>query len=353
MSKLKAAVIGVGQMGKNHARVYSQLPQVDLIAIADKDLNTANKVGKQWNAKPYSDHLELLRNEQPDIVSVAVPTHLHYSMATAVIAHNCPLLLEKPIADDENQAKEIILQAEQKNIQLMIGHIERFNPAVHALRQSLLAGELGQIYYLEAHRAGPSPVKPMKSGVTLDLAVHDIDIIQYITKCNIKRISATASNIKNKHYEDWIHGTLFLSQNIIATIHCDWITPIKRRELSVIGAKGTLTINYLSQDLTFHKDDIRADGGIRRDSVQHAIKKKEPLLVEIESFISIVKENKTPSISGKDGLNALIAAKGILRSAQNRRTVTIPPSYKHQPDPRSLHPKKLAANHVPHLLNPV
>lgn len=348
MQKLKAAVIGVGQMGHNHARIYSQIPQVELVAIADRDIKTALKVSKQYNTKPYSNVLELLRQERPDVVSVAVPTHLHYAVATEVISHGCHLLLEKPITDHEDQAQKIIDQAQKNHVQLMVGHVERFNPAVQALREQLKNKKLGTIYYLEARRSGPGPNKPMHCGVTLDIAVHDLDIFPYITGRRIEYVSAATSKIINKTYEDWMHSTLFLSQGIMATLHCDWLTPNKKRRLSVTGSAGTFVVNYISQDLVFYKDKIGRDGDIKRYSIHHAIKKKEPLLVEIETFIKSIQEKKKSPVTGEDGLAALKAARLILYSAQQNKKIAVP---KLQTAIRPVSPAHLtsANTHIKHV----
>jgi predicted dehydrogenase len=324
MQRLKAAVIGAGQMGSNHARVYTQMPNINLVAITDQNHKTALKASKQYNTKPYTNSLEMLRQEQPDLVSVAVPTHLHYHVATEVLAHKCHLLLEKPIADREDQARKIIDLAQKNHVQLMIGHVERFNPAVQALRVQLKNKKLGNIYYLEARRSGPGPNKPMRCGVTLDIAVHDLDIFPYITGCRIEQVNAATSKILNKQHEDWMHSMLFLNQGIMATLHCDWLTPIKRRKLAVVGSIGTFVVNYISQSLIFYKDKIGRDGTIKRHSIQHAIKRREPLLIEIETFINSIQKHDPSPVSGEDGLIALKAANSILHSAQQNKKVTVP-----------------------------
>lgn len=323
MSKVKVAVIGVGQMGNNHARVYSQMPQVDLVAIADSNNEIAVKASKQWNTKSYKTSLDLLRNEKPDIVSLAVPTHLHYRIAKEVISHKCHLLLEKPISDNELDARKIISYAKKNKVHLMIGHIERFNPAIQALQKQLCNKELGKLYYLEALRSGPAPIQFMNCGVTLDIAVHDLDIFQFVTGNIIEYVNATTSKIINEEHEDWMHGTLFFDKNLMATIHCDWLSPIKRRQLSVFGAAGTFMVDYIAQSLVFHKDDVGSDGSIRRTSIQHAIKRREPLVIEIETFIKSILNHKKSPVSGEDGLVALEIANRILFSAKRGKTIAV------------------------------
>lgn len=334
MSKpTKAAVIGVGQMGKNHARIYSELPGVELVAIADANQQIAQQISLQYNTKAYQNSEDLLKNEQPDIVSIAVPTTLHHTVAAQAIGHSCHVLIEKPITSNEAKAQDLIDRAKSAGVKLMIGHLERFNPAIRELRKRLLRNELGQIYYLETHRLGPPPAQQISTGVTLDIAVHDLDLIQFVTGRNIEQINASVRHFQHNEHEDWMHSTLTTNGNITASVNCSWLSPVKVRELSVVGAKGLFHVNLLTQDLSHSEVRMQPQQGWEMLSVlqghaegqltKFSLDKQEPLRAEIESFIDSIRENTKTPIPGEDGLNIIRIANAILRSAAEETTVTL------------------------------
>ena len=167
-------------MGRNHARVYFNNDAVRLVAVADSSQEQAEKVAQHFHAKAYLDYREMLMGEDIDAVSIAVPTGLHKTVALAALQQGKHVLLEKPIALTEEEAQEIIQTTEQKNLKLMVGHIERFNPAVVELKNRLQQGELGEIYKIDVQRIGPFPSRITDVGVIIDLSVHDLDIISYL-----------------------------------------------------------------------------------------------------------------------------------------------------------------------------
>ena len=187
---LRVAVIGVGAMGRNHARVYAEMPEVELVGIADADLATAQAVARRYGTQAYSDHIRLLDELRPDAVTVAVPTVEHLHVALECIEHGVHLLVEKPIAFTVEEGRQIIAAAEQAGVKLMVGHVERFNPAVLALKQHLAAGKLGRVFQIEAHREGPFPSRVQDVGVVIDLAVHDLDVMRYVSGCEVVRVYA-------------------------------------------------------------------------------------------------------------------------------------------------------------------
>ncbi len=333
METLKAAVIGAGAMGANHVRLYSQLLEVELVGVADISKTLANEVGARYRCNSYKKYLDLLDNEKPDIITIAVPTQAHTKVAIDCLEAGVATLVEKPIADTVENAKKIMETSNLSGIPLMIGHIERFNPAVSELKKRLKKKCLGRIFSMNATRVGPFPHRIRDVGVVIDLAVHDIDIMRYVSNAEVKRVFAeTEKNIHTK-CEDILSGILKFDSGAVGNLDINWLTPEKIRELKVIGEKGMFVVKYITQELMFY-ENLKANGdrynyqdilmGVAEgDITQIRIKKREPLRLELEAFIESVKKGKTPPVSGKDGLKALEIALAISDSAQKNKVMII------------------------------
>ena len=333
MMPLKAAVIGVGAMGRNHARVYADLPQVELVAVADVNPQVANEVARRYGGRAYSDYERLLDQERPDVVSLAVPTVDHCAMALEILRRGIHLLIEKPLAYTLDEGRQIIAAAQAQGICLMVGHIERFNPAIIALREHLSAETAGRVFQIDARRQGPFPARVRDVGVVIDLAVHDVDIMRYITGSEVVRVySETERRIHSSH-EDLLTATLRLSDGIIGTLTTNWLTPTKIRELYVTGERGMFRVDYLTQDLYFY-ENATADGadwetlrvlrGVSEGRmIRYAIAKREPLRGELESFVAAVAQGGPPPVSGQDGLKAIELAQALVTSGLEHRVVSL------------------------------
>jgi predicted dehydrogenase len=331
--KLRTAVIGVGSMGKNHARVYWELPNVDLVGVADFDQDTADAIAHKYGTKAYYSYQELLDEAQPDAVTLAVPTVYHRDIALDIIARGIPLLIEKPIAFTVEEGQSIIDAAKKANVKLMIGHIERFNPAILALKQHISEGELGRIIQMDAHRQGPFPARIADVGVVVDLAVHDLDVMRFVSQKEIIRVYAETEKRIHSKYEDLMTSLVRFSDGIIGTLVINWLTPTKIREFIVTGERGLYRCDYLTQDLYFYEnpvssgsewDNLRVLRGVREGQmIRHIISKKEPLRSEQEAFIDAVENDKPVPISGEDGLKALELAKTIVQSGTEHRIITL------------------------------
>jgi predicted dehydrogenase len=328
----KVAVIGVGSMGRNHARIYWELPNVDLVGIADENSATAEFIAKRYNTRAYSDYRQLLDEQHPEAVTVSVPTIYHLDVAMEVIRRGIHLLIEKPIARTIDEGQEIITAARQAGVQLMIGHIERFNPAVIALKKHLSQGELGRVFQIDTHRHGPFPARINDVGVVIDLAVHDLDIIRYITQAEIVRLFAETEKRIHSAHEDLFTGLVRLSDSTIGTLSINWLTPTKIRELFVTGERGMFKVDYLTQDLYFYEnsiakgsewDTLRVMRGVSEGRmVRDVVEKKEPLRSEQESFLSAVAGKAQVSVSGADGLRALELAQAVIISGLEHRVIS-------------------------------
>lgn len=323
--RIKAAVIGVGTMGKNHARVYNDMEDVELVAVADVNAIAAEKVARRFKVLAYVDYRQMLVMEKPDLVSVAVPTKFHHKVAIDVIEADVHLLLEKPIASTVEEAKDIIGRAEKKGIKLTIGHIERFNPAVNGLKERLDDGKLGRIFQIHARRLGPFPARVRDVGVVVDLAAHDVDVMRYVTGAEVRRVYAETQREIHTDHEDSLSGLLCFDNDIIGVLDINWLTPTKVRELSVTGEQGMFLVNYLTQDLYFYENGYIGGAwenlGVLRgvgegNVIKFHIERREPLLVELESFVEAVADDRVPAVSGEDGLIALALTQKIVESGR-------------------------------------
>ena len=328
---INVAVIGVGAMGRNHARVYSGMPDAQLVGVADTDLHIAESVSRRYGGCPYDNYEKLLDEQRPNAVSVAVPTINHYEVAKSVIQRGIHLVIEKPIAASLEEGREIIDAAETAEIKLMIGHIERFNPAVIALKMHLSKEELGRVFQIHAQRQGPFPTRIQNVGVVIDLAVHDLDVMRYISGSEIVRVYAETERRIHSRYEDLLDGLVRLDDGTVGVLTINWLTPTKIRELSVTGERGMFRVNYITQDLFFYENAM-ADGGewetlqvLRGVSegkmIRHVIAKKEPLRLELEAFLSAVRGEIQIPVTAHDGIRALELAQALIISGQEQRVV--------------------------------
>jgi predicted dehydrogenase len=222
--------------------------------------------------------------------------------------------------------------AERAGITLMIGHIERFNPAVVALKQHLAAGELGRVFQIEAHREGPFPARVQDVGVVIDLAVHDLDVMRYVSGQEIVRIYAETERAIHSTREDLFSGLVRLADGTVGTLAINWLTPTKIRELAVTGEGGLFRVDYLTQDLYFFEnataagmqwETLRVLRGVSEGRmIRHVVAKKEPLRAEQEGFLASVRGQAAVPITGLDGLKALELAQAVVTSGLEHRTIT-------------------------------
>lgn len=325
---LRAAVIGVGAMGVNHARVYNELEGIELVAVADADARRGESVGRRFKVRTYTDYRDMLRQEKPHLVSIAVPTSLHHAATLEALAHGIHVLVEKPIASTVEQAREMIERARDGGLHLAVGHIERFNPAVIELKRRLAQGELGRIFLIHARRMGPFPERIRDMGVVIDLAAHDIDIMFYLLDSPIERVYAETMRQVHTALEDLLAGLVRFQNGTLGVLDINRLTPTKIRELTVTGERGMFLVNYLTQDLYFYENTYAAANwdnlGILRgvgegNMVRLAIARKEPLRAELEDFVRAVQGGSPPAVCGEDGLKVLeLALKLVESGAQHR-----------------------------------
>jgi UDP-N-acetylglucosamine 3-dehydrogenase len=304
---VKVGVIGLGAMGKNHVRVYSELPGVELAGIADVDDGLAEGLAKRYHTKAFSDYRELLR-ENLDGVSVVVPTSLHREVALAAADAGANMLIEKPIADSVSAANSVIEAATKNRLKLMIGHIERFNPTVPVIKKEIEGTEISLV---EISRIGPFPPRIKDVGVVIDLATHDIDLLRYITGSEFKKIYSLTSRNLAAHEDAAI--LLFQMENgILGRITVSWLTPFKVREISIATKDRFIKASLTDQRVTTYSKYRENDSYLVREL---NVPFGEPLKLELEAFTHSLSDDIPPPITGEDGLKALEVASLCLQGA--------------------------------------
>lgn len=322
---LKAAVIGVGNMGRNHARVYREMENIELVAVSDANLQTATKVGHNNNVAFYTDHMKMVDECKPDVVSLAVPTVLHVPVATQLMERGIHVLVEKPIASSVEAAEGLIELAKKKGVVLAVGHIERFNPVVMELRRRLREGMAGRVYKIHNQRLSPYPSRIQDSGVVLDLASHDIDLMRYLLDEEIIRVYGETLQSINSDREDMVNGLLRFKSGAVGVLDVNWMTPTKIRRLTVTGSRGFFDCNLLSQELFFYENEVAPSQwdtlsilrGVSEGNVLGIrIQRHEPLVAELNDFTNAVRDGRQPTVSGQDGLETLRLALDFVRSGK-------------------------------------
>ncbi len=327
---LNAAVIGVGTMGRNHARVLASLPHVQLVAVADVNEDAARQAASTYRAHAYTDYREMLEDEPLDLVIIAVPTHLHTTIALDVIKKGVHCLIEKPIARSVEEGEQIVEAARRANVRVTVGHIERFNPAVLELKRRLSTGQLGRIFQIMARRVGPFPPRVSDVGVVFDLATHELNIMEYVVGSPIASLYAEIEQEIHARHEDLLSGLLRFENGTVGVLDINWLTPKKIRELTLIGERGMFQVNYLTQELHFIEngeitdqwDGLVALMGVSEGRhIKYELQRREPLRLELEHFIQAILTNTPPLISPEEALRAVYLAEKMLESGHRRAIV--------------------------------
>lgn len=324
---LRVGVIGLGAMGANHARVIGELPQAVLAAVADIDGARLQQAGHECPATAYGDYLELLATERLDAVSVAVPTRLHLEVALACIEKGVPVLVEKPLAASPDEGERLRSAAEARDVPLMVGHVERFNPAVRELKRRLNAGELGRVLQLRARRVGPFYQRVRDVGVVQDLATHDIDIFHDLLGCDVEQVRAETQRGLRTEHEDALVGLLRFEDGTVGVIEANWLTPVKVRELTVLGERGMFVVDYLRQTLAFYSSDLAAAPDCeeaRPEPMTFPEPGKAPLRAELSAFLRVASGLESPPVGASEAIAAMRVAEALVEAA--RLGEAVPPA---------------------------
>jgi UDP-N-acetylglucosamine 3-dehydrogenase len=333
MTDLAIGIIGLGRMGTYHLETWERIEGAQVVGVAEPNEDVARaRIGRRPIAH-FKDYRDLVRRRDVDAVCITAPSQQHATIAMEVIAAGKHLLVEKPIATTLEDGLRMAAAARSAGVKLMVGHVERFNPAVGKLAELIADGRIGQVFRVHATRVGPMPLRIQDAGVAIDLATHDLDIMQFVLGRDISRIYAEGAQCAHPSQEDMIACLLrFGDDGPMGLLDVNWLTPEKRREISVIGELGMLSASYLTQDVWFTEspsaqtswDELaRIRGDAEGAALRFALRRVEPLQAELEAFAACVRDDTPEPITAYDGCRALIAALAVRDSAANSRPVTL------------------------------
>lgn len=325
---LRAGLIGLGMMGRHHARVLSSLDGVELVAVADAE-GDPHGVG---GGRPLVASVEELIGVGIDYCMVAVPTAFHEQVGLVLAASGVHAMVEKPLASDSASAARLADAFEAAGLVGAVGHIERYNPALQECRRRLVEGELGAVYQVATRRQGPFPARISDVGVVKDLATHDIDLTAWVTRQSYVSVAAQTAHRSGRPHEDLVSATCMLSDGTIANHLVNWLSPMKERVTVVTGERGTFVADTLTADLTFFAngtvstswDTIAKFRGVSEgDMIRYAFSKNEPLRAEHESFRDAVLGEDSDIVTMRQGLATVAVAEAMIESAWIHDTVSL------------------------------
>jgi predicted dehydrogenase len=330
LEKLKAAVIGAGHLGKEHSRIYSEMPEVSLVGVVDTNKDAGEAVAQRCKTRYYSSLKEIL--DKVDVASVVVPTKSHYEITKELLNNGIHVLVEKPMTGTVSEAEDLIKLGRQSSVILQPGYIERFNPALEAIKKLDVS-----LKFIECHRLSPFTFRSADIGVVLDLMIHDIDIILYLSKSKVKKIDAVGVNVIADK-EDIANARIQFEDGCVANITASRVSFEPMRRIRLFSENSYISLDYQKQEaliykkspkLTLKSIDIENKGvsnitDLKNFSFGDMLKierikmnNQEPLRKELESFIDCVKNGKQPVVSGEEGIEAIKIA-DVIREEINK-----------------------------------
>ncbi|MFE2091455.1 Gfo/Idh/MocA family oxidoreductase [Streptomyces sp. NPDC059460] len=327
---LRAGLIGLGSMGRNHARVLQGLDGVELVAVADP----VAAADSAPTGVPVVRSVTELMDRGIDYAVVACPTALHEEVALGLAEHGIHALIEKPIAPSVESAETISRAFDERGLVAGVGHIERFNPALRELRTRLDLGELGDVYQVVTRRQGPFPARIADVGVVYDLATHDIDLTAWLTNSRYESVSSATVSRSGRAHEDMVAFVGHLSNGVVTSHLVNWLSPLKERVTIVTGEHGCFVADTLTADLWFYAngsqptewEGLRQFRGVSEgDVTRYAIVKREPLLVEHESFRDAVLGKEADIVTLEQATGTVAVAEAVLAAAAGRTAIDLTP----------------------------
>ncbi len=328
---VRIGLIGLGSMGRNHLRLLGSMPGCRLAAVADPDSASLDRAVAGTAIQGFREPVAMLSEAELDAVVIAAPTTSHVELALAAIERNIVPLVEKPLAATPAEAESIVAAAAARGIPVQVGHVERFNPAVLELGRLLAAGWLSTVYAVTSRRAGPFPARIRDVGVTIDLATHDVDILSWIAGERPSRVYAETAQRIHADHEDLLFGIMSFDSGTVAMLDVDWLTPAKRRQLTVVGDEGMFELDFLTQGLTFTRSsgltDPRMISGyaptFSGEVAELPVTSEEPLAAELAAFLTVVRTGERPVVDAEDGRWAVVLAHALLTAARERRSIEL------------------------------
>lgn len=330
MNRIRMAVVGVGHLGKEHARVLASFPDVELVGVADVNLAQARGIADRCRTRAFDDHEDLF--DLVDAVSIAAPTLYHHAISRSFLERGIPVLVEKPITTTLAQADELVEIAAAQGIPFQVGHIERFNPAFEELTRRPLNPKL-----IESERHGPFTGRSTDIGAVLDLMIHDLDLILSLVRSPVRDVYALGAQVFGGH-EDIVNARLTFANGCTASVTASRISPRPKRKLRVWAPEGYAGIDFVEKRLTLVQpsDEVRRHGlsqlhldPNRREQLKQDVfgkhmetleldctRDQDQLTAELRHFVGAVRTGRTPRVTGEDGRDALALADRILASVQ-------------------------------------
>lgn len=328
MGDLRVGLIGLGMMGRHHARVVRELDGVELVAVADAYGDPHGVAGDL----PLCGSVDELISQGIDMAVCAVPTGLHEEVGLALAAAGVHTMVEKPIASTIEGGVKLAEAFEAAGLIGAVGHIERFNPALQSLRSRIENGDLGDVYQLATRRQGPFPSRIADVGVVKDLGTHDIDLTAWLAQSPYKSVSARTSTRSGRPHEDMVTASCQLENGVITSHLVNWLSPMKERLTVVTGEKGAFVADTLTADLTFYENGtvnteweaVSNFRGVSEGNITRlALTKREPLKAEHEAFRDAVRGEGNDVVTMREGLNTLRVAEAMIESARVGQMVDV------------------------------
>lgn len=324
-------MVGLGMMGINHTRVWSEIDDVNLVGVADVSEDARGRAAKRFRVPTYPSLVELLDATRPEILSIVVPTIEHAEAAAVALDRGIHVLIEKPVADTVAVAEKIASQAEAAAVIAAVGHVERFNPALLELKARIAKQELGRLFQLETRRIGPFPPRIRDVGVVRDLATHDLDQVRFLLDTEMAVLFAQTAQRVHTSQEDLVTMVGRTATDVVVLLEANWVSPRKVRETVLAGEGGMFLADSLSQDLFLFENNWE-DGSWRvleslrgvseGNMTRFALRREEPLKAELLALLEAVRTGGPSPIPLREGIEALRLAEAALESARSGAPVS-------------------------------
>ncbi len=322
---IRTAVVGVGSMGQNHARVLNEIS--NLVGVVDLDKVQGQKIAESNNTQYYQDYREVV--ELVDAVCICVPTNYHKEVSEAFYSSGVHILVEKPLSDSLANAEYIRDGAAENGVILSVGHIERFNPVVTEAKKQIMKNSWGSIISLNSTRVSNFPARISDVGVLFDLSVHDIDISSYLVDSPVKSVYAAGLSVMGDN-EEHVNMILKHESGVISVFQTNWLTPMKVRKLSITSDKCYIDMDYIEQKIKVYSSQYKNldesnlyNSKLEVTKQEVKVQKREPLLSEIENFLSSVISKEQPLVDGNQGVYIVKLAEAAVKSMEGNKTVYI------------------------------
>jgi UDP-N-acetylglucosamine 3-dehydrogenase len=314
MKKLGVAVIGTGFWGRNHARIYKELEETELLAVCDINAERAKTVAKQFGAKSYTNAGRMLKRKDIEAVSICTWSTSLAKEALRALKTGKHILVEKPMATNAKQAEKLLETAEKEHLHLTVGFLMWFIPGIQHIKQAIENKKIGDLVCATAKRVSQWPERIGDVGVVKDLAIHDIDITRRLFGEEPIAVYAKIGRMKHRKFEDYVQIMLTFEGSKNAFIESNWLTPYKTRILVITGSQAIMKLDYITQELTIEDAE---------ESVQPRLTWQEPLKLELKHFANCILKKEKPLITGIDGLKALRIAEAALKSSATGRVIKL------------------------------